>query len=216
MSASRRLQSGGTAENALQKTVRRVALADGKVTAAFDELDVGVSSADLADWFQAQAEPRFGALTGPAFGAALTVAMLAVEADRRTQRAEPPADGEWTRDAAWQLELHRVWEMEGATPGEEPVAWRKTPLQVLMGREAMPGETDLRWHLSVAHKDRIPSWEELVDAAHALRPGVPFCLGLPPRSWWLNYDERVLHLWEVRDAALIEAWRQTPGGQDPT
>ena len=194
-------------------------MSGGHIYDAFDGLDVGVRARELAEWFRGHSEAQFGALTGRAFGAALSIAIVAVEAERRTRgsRAEPAAEGEWHRDADWQLEVHRAYELAGGEAEFEPVAWRKTPLQALMAREPCPGDRELRWHLSVAHMDRVPCWEELVDAAHNLRPGVVFVLGLPPRSWWLNFDERVLHLWEVRDGPLVESWRANPSaGQKPT
>jgi hypothetical protein len=81
----------------------------------------------------------------------------------------------------------------------------------LVGREPVAAD-DMRWHISVRYGDsgldgRVPTWDELVRAAHELRPGVVFIVGVPPRSWWINTHPDVLHLWEVRDEALVEAWR---------
>src|SRR4051812_13989326 len=71
-------------------------------------------------------------------------------------------------------------------------------------REALE---DPRWHISVRGPGRVPTWEEMVDAAHSLRPGVVFCVPVPPRTWWINVHEDVLHLWEIRDANLERQWR---------
>ena len=54
---------------------------------------------------------------------------------------------------------------------------------------------------------RIPTWEEVVATAHELRPGIPFVIGIPPRSWWMNIHPHVLHLYETRDPHLVQAWR---------
>jgi hypothetical protein len=51
---------------------------------------------------------------------------------------------------------------------------------------------------------------------HALRPGVPFVLGIPPRSWWMNIHPHVLHAWETRDWLLIDQWRANRRGDAPS
>ena len=123
---------------------------------------------------------------------------------------------EWTRQASvLPQEIVEQW------LGEPPVGWQhRSGLTALLSRdEIAPG--DLRWHLSVRHGDpghdgRPPSWDELVKAAHDLRPGVVFVLPLPPRSWWINVHPHVLHLHEVRDPALVESWRAERRGDQPT
>jgi hypothetical protein len=65
---------------------------------------------------------------------------------------------------------------------------------------------DRRWHISLALEDRVPSWEELRDAAHQLRPGVYFAIAVPPEDRWLNVHSNVLHLWEIKDQPLIDQW----------
>jgi hypothetical protein len=75
---------------------------------------------------------------------------------------------------------------------------------------------DRRWHISVRYDGRVPSWGELVQTAHDLRPGVPFAVGVPPRSWWMSVHPDVLHLWELRDEALLSQWRAERMGHEPT
>ena len=93
-------------------------------------------------------------------------------------------------------------------------------LTCLVGREPY-AKDDWRWHISVRYGDpgsdgRIPNWEELVVSAHALRPGVPFVVGIPPRSWWMSVHPHVLHLVETKDEAMIENWRHNARGDRPT
>lgn len=93
-------------------------------------------------------------------------------------------------------------------------------LTVLMGREPY-AEDDWRWHLSVRYGDpgldgRIPTWEELVNTAHELRPGVPFVVGIPPRSWWMSVHPHVLHIVETKDQAMVEMWKKNQRGDRPT
>jgi hypothetical protein len=65
-----------------------------------------------------------------------------------------------------------------------------------------------RWHLSVSHRDRIPTWGELGYARDTLLPAdVWLMIAHPPRAYWLNYDSRVLHLWEFDDHVLIEQFK---------
>lgn len=62
-----------------------------------------------------------------------------------------------------------------------------------------------RWHLSVAHRKRVPTWDELGFARDSLLPAdVWLMVAHPPRRYWLNYNRRVLHLWQFEDAKLIE------------
>lgn len=111
-----------------------------------------------------------------------------------------------------------------ATQGNEVLSWDADAddgegLSVLLGYEPVydqAGEADYRWHLSIAGTTRVPRWDEMVSLAHALRPGVMFCIPLPPRSFWLNEHELCLHVWEVKDAALEQSWRANPHVSPPT
>lgn len=110
------------------------------------------------------------------------------------------------------------------SPGVEvPKAYRKGELTAFVGREPLGDydEPDVRWHISVRYGDpgrngRVCTWEELVAAAHELRPGVCFVIGVPPRSWWMNVHPHVLHLYETRDEALIESWKGQAMAHQPT
>jgi hypothetical protein len=65
-----------------------------------------------------------------------------------------------------------------------------------------------RWHLSVAHRERVPTWGELGFARDALIPAdVWMMVPHPPREFWLNLDRRVLHMWQFRDAKLVEQFQ---------
>lgn len=64
-------------------------------------------------------------------------------------------------------------------------------------------QRDGRWHISVAHRMRLPSWEELSIAHVRLCPqDTDFIMAFPRREIWMNMHEFVLHLWEVRDPNL--------------
>lgn len=90
----------------------------------------------------------------------------------------------------------------------------------LVGREPV-AEGDWRWHISVRYGDpgvdgRVPTWEELVETAHQLRPGIVFVVAVPPRSWWVNVHPDVLHMWETTDEHLVAMWRSERKGDRPT
>jgi hypothetical protein len=105
-----------------------------------------------------------------------------------------------------------------------PVAYmHPNGLVAFVGREPYGpyDDPDVRWHISVRYGDpgangRTPTWDELVQAAHELRPGVCFVIGIPPRSWWMNHHPHVLHLCETRDEPLIQSFRENATGQVPT
>lgn len=117
------------------------------------------------------------------------------------------------------------WQMVNPVPGFVAL-WRRhngevpapatyhnpNGLTALVGREPL-AEDDWRWHISVRYGNpgvngRIPTWDEMVTAAHELRPGVCFVIGIPPRSWWMNVHPHVLHMHEVRDEALVAEYRR--------
>ncbi|HEY3021854.1 MAG TPA: hypothetical protein VGJ32_16765 [Solirubrobacteraceae bacterium] len=122
----------------------------------------------------------------------------------------------WKQQPVPKLFLDAWRENAGDVP--PPRAYGNGVLRAFVGREPMVGTDpdDLRWHISVSGPSRIPTWEELVDAAHALRPGVVFVVGVPPRSWWMSVHPHVLHLWETRDDGLVAEFRANARGDTPT
>lgn len=76
---------------------------------------------------------------------------------------------------------------------------------------------DERWHVSVSGRDnKVPDWATMAAVGHELRPGVPFVIGVPPKSWWINLAEGCLHLYESKDTNLIEQWRFEGRGDKPS
>lgn len=74
-----------------------------------------------------------------------------------------------------------------------------------------------RWHVSVAGEQRLPKWADFVAIVQEVRPGVMFCVPMPPKQFWLNVNPYVLHVWEISDEMLERQWReearQTHAGQ---
>src|SRR4051812_49234175 len=116
----------------------------------------------------------------------------------------------------WKLTNHPpgysgLWrDQMGGEPMPKPY-WNPNGLTALVAREEWV-TSDFRWHISVRYGDpgvngRIPTWEEMVQTAHELRPGIVFVIGIPPRSWWMSVHPHVLHLMETKDEVLIEQFK---------
>jgi hypothetical protein len=61
------------------------------------------------------------------------------------------------------------------------------------------GARDL-WHLSIAHRTRYPTWDEIADVRYELVPDdVTMAMLLPPRGEYVNAHERCFHLWQIDD-----------------
>jgi hypothetical protein len=125
----------------------------------------------------------------------------------------------WRHDAEWQASMNVAmrgeWD-QSIAPLPECFKHDRLKLAALMGREPCPGDPNPRWHISVSAPDDVPEWSLLVRAAHDLRPGVVFCVGVPPRSMWMNVHPNVLHLYELRDEPLIATYRDNAKGHTPT
>lgn len=65
---------------------------------------------------------------------------------------------------------------------------------------------DFRWHLSIAHPTRLPSWDEIKTARSIVDEKVHFCMPFPAAGYWLNVHEFCFHLWEIKDKELTEQW----------
>jgi hypothetical protein len=132
------------------------------------------------------------------------------------------ASGNW-KMVSPPAEFVAMWKQANGDEVPPPNAFQHpSGLTALVGREPYGhGDDDWRWHISVRYGDpgvngRVPTWEELVNAAHSLRPGVCFVIGIPPRSWWMNVHPHVLHLIETRDEPLIQSYRDNAMAATPT
>lgn len=60
------------------------------------------------------------------------------------------------------------------------------------------------WHLSIARRDRDPTWEEIATARYRLLRDVPeMVMHLPPMDEYVNYHGHCFHLYEQRRSSLI-------------
>lgn len=77
-------------------------------------------------------------------------------------------------------------------PGSEAFMFR--------GCSVIVGKEKGRWHLSIAHPKRLPTWEELRDARYEFTPAdVTMVMVLPRPEQYVNIHPNCLHLWETKD-----------------
>lgn len=126
----------------------------------------------------------------------------------------------WKRNIVHENEVAKVYARNGMPTDSVPKVFYgyegdEEVLHALLSREEwVPGDT--RWHISIAGQGRVPTWSEVAEACHSLRPGVPFVMGVPPRSQWMNVHDDVLHAWETRDANMLAQWKANARGDRPT
>ena len=72
---------------------------------------------------------------------------------------------------------------------------------VFIGREPVDGVP--RWHLSMTHPTRYPSWDEINTARMRWIPqDVTMALLLPGEPEYVNVHPRCFHLWELRPGTV--------------
>lgn len=72
--------------------------------------------------------------------------------------------------------------------------WR---LRAIVGTHPDTG----RWHLSVAHPERLPTWAEVSDARYRLVPdSATMVMILPPMAEYVNVHQYCFHLHEIPEA----------------
>lgn len=68
------------------------------------------------------------------------------------------------------------------------------PCRVIVGVEAG------RWHLSISHPRRYPTWDEIREARYTLCPsGIDMVMHLPRVEDYVNLHPNTFHLWQILD-----------------
>ena len=98
--------------------------------------------------------------------------------------------------ATWtgQPQIQRMLSLTGAT------AYRLGECNVLVSRDEVKerGIVVRRWHLSISHPTRFPTWTEIHDARYALIPDdCTMAMLLPPKAQYINIEETCFHLTEI-------------------
>lgn len=61
---------------------------------------------------------------------------------------------------------------------------------------------DYGWHMSIAHPERYPTWDEIAYARYTLIPNeVTIALMLPPKEQYVNFHNNCFQLHQVYDKA---------------
>jgi len=85
--------------------------------------------------------------------------------------------------------------------------WRCGECGVIVSREPLAGR-HYRWHLSISHPSRYPSWDEIKTACYGIEKlqGAMLAQILHPGDGtpWVNLHENCFHLYEVDDPVLAE------------
>lgn len=79
-------------------------------------------------------------------------------------------------------------------------AYRFGPCSVIVSQHDIKerGIFVKRWHLSIAHQTRYPSWDEIKEARYRLLPeDVTMAMLLPPKGHYVNLHENCFHLHEI-------------------
>lgn len=71
--------------------------------------------------------------------------------------------------------------------------------------DARSQSRDFRWHLTLSHAERAPTWEEINVARTLVPDDVHLCVPFP-RSGFRPKEGLALHFWEVKDDNLTEQW----------
>ena len=80
--------------------------------------------------------------------------------------------------------------------------YRLGECSIIMARERAGLSGEWLWHLSLAHPERHPTWDEIKTARYRLLPGhLTFGMLLPPPEMYVNVpsQDHVFHLWEITD-----------------
>lgn len=108
----------------------------------------------------------------------------------------PPADPDrWTL-----LPKSPTFPLPAFTEAYYRILRDRSSLRVYVSRE--PYADGWRWHLSISHPDRYPTWDEIAGARYDLLPdGCTLAMLLPPRAQYVNAHPNVFHLHEINPGA---------------
>lgn len=72
---------------------------------------------------------------------------------------------------------------------------------ILIAKEG--DEKDKRWHLSISHPLRYPTWDEIKEARYSLLSRTKdFAMILPREGDYVNIHPNCFHLWEIKKGEM--------------
>ena len=73
--------------------------------------------------------------------------------------------------------------------------------QIFAGIEPCGHHGEMRWHMSISHPRRYPSWDEIAHARYAVVPDeANMMMSLPSREDYVNVHQHCFHLFEIVEA----------------
>jgi hypothetical protein len=73
-------------------------------------------------------------------------------------------------------------------------------IYTLNGCSVIVGIENGLWHLSIAHKNRYPSYDEIKQARYKFVPdNVTMAMLFPPKDQFVNVHPNCFHLWEIKE-----------------
>jgi hypothetical protein len=76
-------------------------------------------------------------------------------------------------------------------------AYAKGELRIIVTRDLYPAG-GVRWHMSISHPTRYPTWDEIKEARYALLPDeCTMGMLLPPKAQYVNVHKNCFHLHEI-------------------
>lgn len=61
-----------------------------------------------------------------------------------------------------------------------------------------------KWHLSISHRHRYPTWDEIKFARYEFLPDAKtIAMILPPRNEYVNFHPNCFHLHEIEEALIV-------------
>ena|SRR5215467_8617445 len=120
-----------------------------------------------------------------------------------------------THEPGWKepplIEQRHPEELRSVVHGDQVLElhyFRFGELTVLMGHEPCNGGP-LRWHLSISHPHRHPSWDEIKTVRYRLMgPHTSMAMLLPPADSYVNVErqDHVFQLYELLGDEARDAW----------
>ena len=123
---------------------------------------------------------------------------------RRREHAERHSRANRTPRSTCRAELRKVPLRElPLSPGQREIQ-RQGGLEAnarcfLFGEcSILVGRGPQGWHVSIAHPNRYPTWDEIAEVRYRLIPDdVTVAMILPPSSTYVNNHPNCFHLWEI-------------------
>ncbi|MCK5644168.1 MAG: hypothetical protein KAJ19_25440 [Gammaproteobacteria bacterium] len=122
---------------------------------------------------------------------------------RRSMRKRPEAPKEVSHPAIPGLLRSGAVEAHAYAMGNCSIFVAREPMGFSTSVIERPGPYPIRWHMSIAHPRRYPTWDEISEARDKLLPHELVFAQIMPGSWdeYVNLHPNCFHLWEVRDEA---------------